>query len=146
VLVAGKTVEQVAEEITTKLDEYIIDPKVTVTLDKVMSARYSVLGDVVTPGVRPMARRISIFEAVGEAGGLKETGSTKIKIIRTGFDGMLKPIDVNLKEIEKGKAEMVYLQPGDQVIVPGNRFKKIGSVTQWFSIASFARIFFTGGF
>lgn len=32
VLVAGKTVEQVAAEITKKLDEYIIDPKVSVTL------------------------------------------------------------------------------------------------------------------
>jgi hypothetical protein len=34
VLVGGKTVEQVADEITKKLDEYIIEPKVTVTLEK----------------------------------------------------------------------------------------------------------------
>jgi protein involved in polysaccharide export with SLBB domain len=46
IFVGGKTVEQVTEEIGKKLDEYIIDPQVTVTLDKVGSARFSVLGKV----------------------------------------------------------------------------------------------------
>jgi polysaccharide export outer membrane protein len=145
VFVAGKTVEQVAEEITKKLDEYIIEPKVQVTLDKAMSARYSVLGDVRSPGVKPMARRISIYEAIGEAGGIAETGSKKnVIIIRLGADGKLITQTVNLSTIEKGKAEMVFLSPGDQVVVQGNMMKKVDSILKVFSIFSFARVF--GGF
>jgi len=52
VFVGGMTVDQVANEIKKKLDEYIIDPQVMVTLEKVGSARYSVLGKVTQPGVR----------------------------------------------------------------------------------------------
>ena len=145
VFVAGRTVEQVAEEITKKLDEYIIEPKVQVTLDKAMSARYSVLGDVRSPGVKPMTRRVSIYEAIGEAGGIAETGSKKnVIIIRLGADGRLVTKTVNLGTIEKGKAEMVFLSPGDQVIVQGNMMKKLDGVLKVFSIFSFARIF--GGF
>ncbi|MBV9209577.1 MAG: polysaccharide biosynthesis/export family protein, partial [Acidobacteria bacterium] len=50
IFVGGKTTIQVQEELAKKLDEYIIDPKVTVSLDQAKSARYSVLGDVGQPG------------------------------------------------------------------------------------------------
>ncbi|MBC7931498.1 MAG: polysaccharide biosynthesis/export family protein, partial [Rubrivivax sp.] len=40
--VAGKTTRQVADEIAKHFDEYINDPKVTVSLDKAMSSRYGV--------------------------------------------------------------------------------------------------------
>lgn len=145
VFVAGRTVEEVAEEITKKLDEYIIEPKVQVTLDKAMSARYSVLGEVRSPGIKPMTRRISIYEAIGEAGGLAETGSKKnVVIIRMGTDGKLVTQNVNLGSIEKGKADMIFLSPGDQVVVQGNMMKKLDGVLKVFSIFSFARVF--GGF
>ena len=35
------------------------------------------------------------------------------------------PLIVNLEEIARGKAEMVYLDPGDQVVVPGNKIKTV---------------------
>src|SRR5258705_6086515 len=74
IFVAGKTTQQVQDEITKRYDEYIIDPKVSVSLDKAMSARYSVLGDVAQPGIRVMTRRLSVYEAVAEAGGVLSTG------------------------------------------------------------------------
>jgi polysaccharide export outer membrane protein len=142
VFVAGRTVEDVAAEITKKLDEYIIDPKVQVTLDKAMSARYSVMGDVRSPGVKPMARRVSIMDALSEAGGIAETGSKKnVILLRLGADGKLVSQTINVGSIEKGKGEMIFLSPGDQVIVQGNMFKSINKVGQLFSFLSFARIF-----
>ena len=77
VMVGGKTVEQVAAEITKKLDEYIIDPKVTVTLEKAMSARYSVLGKVAAPGVHVIDRKVSVYEAIVESGGVAKDGDKK---------------------------------------------------------------------
>ncbi|MBA3766781.1 MAG: polysaccharide export protein [Acidobacteria bacterium] len=147
ILVAGKTTEQVAAELTKRLDEYIIDPKITVMLEKAQSARYSVLGDVGAPGIRIMTRRLSVYEALAEAGGVLETGDkTKVMILRRQADGTLSPKIVNIKKYERGDArEMAYLAPGDQVVVPGNRLKKFREIMSFLPILSFARIF-AGGF
>jgi polysaccharide export outer membrane protein len=123
VLVGGKTVEQVAGEITKKLDEYIIDPKVTVTLDKALSVRYSVMGKVAAPGIRIMDRKVSLYEALIEAGGItKEGDKKKIAIISYDAQGRLARRDVNLSELESGKIPMIFLNPGDQVFVGGKGF------------------------
>jgi polysaccharide export outer membrane protein len=123
VFVAGKTVEQVAADITKKLDEYIIDPKVTVTLDKAVSTRYSVMGRVVQPGVRTMDRKISVYEAILDAGGVAKGGDKRrAYIVSYNAQGRLQRREVDLAAIESGKAEMVYLNPGDQVFVPGKGF------------------------
>jgi polysaccharide biosynthesis/export protein len=146
VFVAGKTTEQVQDEIMKRLDEYIIDPKVSVSLDKAVSATYSVIGDVAQPGVRTMSRRYSIIDALAMAGGVLNTGNkSKVVILRQQADGNVKPIFVNVKEIERGRAkQMAYLVPGDQVVVPGNRLKTIKAVMDMLPIISFARVF-TGG-
>lgn len=146
IVVVGKTTEQVQEEIKKRLDEYIIDPQVTVSLDKAVSATYSVVGDVAQPGVRTMTRRYSITEALAMAGGVLNTGDkSKVVILRQQADGNVRPIFVNVKNIEKGRAkEMAFLVPGDQVVVPGNRLKTIKAVMEMLPILSFARIF-TGG-
>jgi polysaccharide export outer membrane protein len=146
-LVAGKTTEQVAAELTSRLNEYIIDPQITVMLEKAQSARFSVLGDVAQPGIRIMTHRLSVYEALAEAGGVLDTGDkSKVMILRRQADGTLSPIRVNIKKYERGDAkELAYLVPGDQVIVPGNTFKKFKEVMTMLPILSFARIF-TGGF
>jgi polysaccharide export outer membrane protein len=143
VLVNGKTVEQVADEITRKLDEYIIDPKVMVSLDRAVSARYSVLGDVGKPGVYTMTRRLSVHEAIAEASGILTTGNKKeVIVLRRGQDGRPSPIAVNLQSIERGKArEEVFLVPGDQIIVPGNKIKVWKNVLNLLPIIGFARMF-----
>ena len=142
VLVAGKTVEQVAEEITKKLDEYIIDPKVTVTLDKAMSIRYSVMGKVGAPGVRVMDRKISVYEAIIDAGGVAKGGDRKKAfIISYNPQGRLSKRVVSLADMESGKAEMVFLNAGDQVFVPGKGFS-IDTVFEVLGRASAVRLLF----
>ncbi|MDT4969088.1 MAG: polysaccharide biosynthesis/export protein [Acidobacteriota bacterium] len=147
VRVVGHTTEEVQEMIKQRLDEYIIDPQVTVSLDKAVSATFSVVGDVAQPGVRTMTRRYSITEALAMAGGVLETGNkSKVVILRQKGDGNMRPIVVNVKEIERGRAkEMAFLVPGDQVIVPGNKLKILDKIMKLVPIISFARIF-TGGF
>ncbi len=146
IFVGGKTVEQIQEEITKKLDEYIIDPKVTVTLEKVGSARYSVLGDVGTPGVKLMERRLSVYEAIVEAGGILRTGDKKRVVIYRQTQNGITPLSVNLEEVAHGKAEMVYLVPGDQVIVPGNRIKMVDKVFDIIGKLSIVRLLFGSPF
>lgn len=146
IFVNGKTVDEVAELIKKKYDEYIIDPQVTVSLDKASSYRYSVIGDVGQPGIRPMNRRMTVTEALAEAGGVLPTGDkSKVVVLRRQSSGMLSPIAVNVSAIYKGRAaDNTYLVPGDQIVVPGNKLKTLQKIMGFTSILSFARIF-TGG-
>ena len=146
ILVNGKTVDEVAEIIKQRYDEYIIDPQVTVSLDKASSYRYIVLGDVGQPGVRLMTHRMTVTEALAEAGGVLQTGNKSgVVVLRRQANGELARIPVNVSAIYKGKTpDNVYLVPGDQIMVPGNTLKKVQTIMGLASIASFARIF-TGG-
>ena len=55
---------------------------------------------------------------------------------------MLAPIAVNVSAIYKGQApDSTYLVPGDQIIVPGNKFKTFQKIMSFAPIMSFARIF-----
>ncbi|HEY6806068.1 MAG TPA: polysaccharide biosynthesis/export family protein [Pyrinomonadaceae bacterium] len=146
VFVNGKTVDEVADIIKQRYDEYIIDPQVTVSLDKAASYRYSVVGDVGQPGIRLMSHRMTVTEALAEAGGVLSTGDrSKVVVLRRSKTGILDPIVVNVSAIYKGKAaDSTYLVPGDQILVPGNKFKKFQQIMQMTSVLSFARIF-TGG-
>lgn len=146
VFVVGKTVDEVAAEIAKRLDEYIIDPKVTVSLERAMSARYAVLGDVAQPGVKVMARRLTVYEALTESGGILRTGDkSKVTVLRRQPDGTMQMYRIDVAKIEKGKAaDVFYLVPGDQVLVPGNRIKQIERILNYVPIIGFARIFMGG--
>ena len=143
IFVNGKTVDEVAEIIKKRYDEYIIDPQVTVSLDKASSYRYSVIGDVLQPGIRLMNHRMTVTEAIAEAGGVLPTGDkSKILVLRRQTDGMLATIPVNVSQIYKGKAaDTTFLVPGDQIIVPGNKLKKIQQILGFANVLSFARVF-----
>ena len=143
IFVNGKTADQVAELIKKRYDEFIIDPQVSVSLDQAGSYRYSVVGDVAVPGIRLMTRRLSVSEAVAEAGGVLQTGNrSKIVVLRKQQDGTLKPIPVNLSAVYKGQApDSVYLVPGDQIIVPGNKLKKLQTILGFAQVMSFANLF-----
>ena len=143
VFVNGKTVEEVAEIIKKKYDEFIIDPQVTVSLDKASSYRYSVIGDVGQPGVRLMNHRMTVTEALAEAGGVLSTGDrSKVYVLRRQPTGFVAPILVNVSAIYKGKVpDSTYLVPGDQIVVPGNKMKKVREWLGFSSVLGFARIF-----
>jgi len=143
VFVNGKTVDEVSEIIKQRYDEYIIDPQVTVSLEKASSYRYSVIGDIAQPGIRLMNHRMTVTEAIAEAGGVLPTGNrSKVVVLRRQPSGILAPIAVNVSAIYKGQApDNVYLVPGDQIIVPGNKFKTFQKIMSFTPIMSFARIF-----
>jgi polysaccharide export outer membrane protein len=147
VFVGGKTTRQVADEITKRLDEYVIDPKVTVSLDKAQSAVFWVVGDVGQPGIRPMTRRLSLTEALALSGGVLPTGNKKkVAVMRRQANGFMQPTIIDVAAIEKGKMpDNYFLNPGDQIIVPGNRLKTFNQVLSLLPVVSFFRIF-TGGF
>jgi polysaccharide export outer membrane protein len=129
VMVAGRTTEDVEKEITEKLSEYIRQPVVTVQLMAVHSLKFLVIGDVAQPGIYEMTKRMTVTEGLAKAGYVTKYGDLKnISILRLQSSGRPVPIPVNMKEVTKGRADDVYLAPGDTVVVPGNTFKTVERV------------------
>ena len=99
-----RTVDQVSELIKKRYDEYIIDPQVSSKLDKASSYRYSIIGDIGQPGVKLMSHRMTVTEAINEAGGVLETGDkSKVVVLRKQQNGNLAPIAVNVSKISRAR-------------------------------------------
>jgi len=127
--IAGRTTEDLEKEITEKLAEYIREPKVSVQIVQVHSLKYMVIGDVTTPGIYEMTRRLTVTEALAKAGYVTRYGDlSKVAVLRLQKDGSSLPIPVNVKEVERGRTQDIYLTPGDTVVVPGNKFKTVDKV------------------
>jgi protein involved in polysaccharide export with SLBB domain len=81
------------------------------------------MGNVAQPGVKVLDRKVSLYDAVQDAGGIGPNGDRKkVFIMNFNKEGRLAKRQVDLQAIEQGKADMVYLSPGDQVFVGGKGF------------------------
>lgn len=144
VFVGGKTVDEVADDVSEKLKDYITDPKVTVTLEKPMSNKYSVTGRVVSPGIKVMDRKLTVMDAILESGGFtKESDGTKVLLIRFNPSGEMMKYTVDLKKIAKGEVEMAHVSPGDQIYVPSKKIRlNANSIFDTLGKVAFIRYFF----
>jgi polysaccharide export outer membrane protein len=141
VMVAGRAIEEIEKEITERLSEYIREPKVTVQLVQVHSMKYMVVGDVATPGMYEMTRRMTVNEALAKAGDVSRYGDMKnISVLRMHPNGQTTPIPVNIHEVRRGKAQDVFLIPGDTIVVPGNKFKTIEKVMSVATLGYWMRV------
>lgn len=139
--VAGLTVPKLIEKLTLEFGQYIIDPKVSVSLVSANSAKIGVLGDVTRPGIVIMAKPMTILDAISASGGVSDTGSkSDVTVLRQTGGGQMHTIKVNVKRVLEGKAgpeENIGLQAGDTVIVHGNTRKKIANITSMMGFGNF---------
>jgi polysaccharide export outer membrane protein len=119
-LVAGKTVKQVQEEISKRLEKFVTDASVTVVLLKTQNYKFYVTGTVNKPGEFLVGRPTTVLQAIAMAGGLTPFASPKaIKIVRKE-GGQDEVHHFNYKDVSKGHllGQNITLQPGDVVVVP----------------------------
>ena len=113
--VEGMTREQLAEEIKKKLEGQLNQPSVIV---RFLNFRYTILGEVGRPGTfTAETERITIMEALGQAGGITEFGKkNNVKIIRENEgERQIGTLDLTSKDIF---ASPYYrLQQNDVVLV-----------------------------
>lgn len=118
---AGKTVDELRDEITQKMSRYIPDPVVTVATQQLLGNKVYVIGQVNRPGEIVESRYIDVVQALASAGGTTPyAADNKIKIIRRDEKGSLTAFEFRLGDIEKGKnlEQNIILQSGDVVVVP----------------------------
>ena len=139
--VAGMTVPKLIERLTIEMSQFIIEPKVSVSLLSANSAKIGVLGDVSRPGVLVMGRPMTILDAISASGGVSDSGSkSDVTVLRQVGEGRSLIRKVNLKRILQGKAEPeenLALRAGDTIIVHGNTRKKISSFTSMLGFGNF---------
>src|SRR3954453_13497454 len=73
---AGKTVEQLENEISTRLKQYVRDPQVTVFISDFKSHPITISGAVDKPGTLQVERPTPLFAVLAQAGGVKDAGPT----------------------------------------------------------------------
>ncbi len=117
---AGKTVKQLREDISKRLEKYVTDAQVTVILLKTQYYKIYVMGKVNKPGEFLVGRPATVMQALAMAGGLTPFASpTRIVIIRkTGNTEQTLPFDY--KAVSRGEflEQNITLLPGDVVVVP----------------------------
>ena len=86
---AGRTVEQLEQEIAGRLSKLMKDPEVDVSIAEFRNHPVSVLGAVKNPGVYQVTGRKTLFEVLSLAGGLNPDASNRIKITRLVSEGPL---------------------------------------------------------
>jgi len=147
--VVGKTLPQLQESFNTSVAEYIKEPRITLALLEAHSAKFGVLGDVRTPGMMMLTKPTRLLDAITMAGGITDTGSNTVSILRQYEDGRVQVLRADMKKILKGKAspeENLYLRSGDTVIVHGNMFKTLGKITAFVGLASFVSFMAHGSY
>lgn len=121
VQVAGRTLEDITNEVTTRYAKELVEPQVTVAIKEYSGLKVYVGGEVNQPGMQVYRGGLTALEAVVAAGGFKTTASLKnVILIRKGTNGQPIGSRVDLKRVIK-HAEFQYdvaLAPADIVFVP----------------------------
>lgn len=118
VMAAGKTPNELADELKQKLQAYVQEPKITVIVREVNSSRVFVTGEVAHPGAYPLRGRVSLVQAIALAGGFTDfANSNGIVVIRTDDKGQQIPVRYT-DLISPDGGQDVVLRPGDTIVVP----------------------------
>ncbi len=118
---SGRTPQQLEEEITTRLKNYISEPEVTVIVTDSKSQKINIMGMVSRPGAYLLTSSTTVLDAIAMAGGFKDFAKQKsIYVLRQAADGKQQRIPFNYKEVIKGKdaEQNIRLQAGDTLVVP----------------------------
>jgi polysaccharide biosynthesis/export protein len=121
IMVAGKTLAMVTDELDKVLKSYVADAAITV---KMINNYVSLLGEVQRPGRYPIYKeRMNIFQALAMAGDLSEySNRKKIQLIRQTPDGnIVKEFSVNDRSIMG--SEFYYVMPNDVIYAKPMRGK-----------------------
>lgn len=119
VTAVDQTPTELRQAITESLKEYMTNPSVTVIVVETVVPTAYVMGEVRAPGSVPLQREMTVLQALALTGGLTEFAkSGDIRVLRKTSTG-IETIPFRYKDALKGDAKaLVYLRPGDTVIVP----------------------------
>lgn len=116
---AGLTPTQAASRLIELYSrDYLVNPKINVTLVSYGSRRFTMLGQIGHPGIFEMAPEgIDLLEAVAMAGGYTRIAAPERITVRRHTASGEQIIKVNAKRFTKGKGGGFRVEPGDTITV-----------------------------
>ncbi|HEY1427006.1 MAG TPA: polysaccharide biosynthesis/export family protein [Caulobacteraceae bacterium] len=124
-MAAGKTPDQLEEEIAHRLEKYLQSPQVSVSIVESASQKVTVEGNVKTPGVYLVRGQTTLMQTVAMAGGVDmEADVHKVAVIRLE-NGVRKAAVVDYAAIKAGKAPDPIIQGNDDVVVGESTIKMV---------------------
>lgn len=124
VKIAGLSPPQAALEIEDALekDGILVAPHVTLEVTSSRSQQVSILGEVQHPGSYVIDSDTTLFRLLAQAGGATSSASDTVDIFRTGPDGKVQHVTVDIQGLADPEAGLdtaqIKLMGGDQVFVP----------------------------
>ncbi|MEW6382253.1 MAG: polysaccharide biosynthesis/export family protein [bacterium] len=87
--VSGLTVKEIERKITDLLGkDYLVDPKVYVSMEKYNSQKVIVWGEVQSPGAYVLTGRTTLLEIIAQAGGLTEEAGRRVALFHNALDSL----------------------------------------------------------
>lgn len=115
---AGLTALQLRENLIREYERFYTVVELSVAVTGVTGYKIHITGNVNAPGQQVLFDKTTFLEAISLAGGLGEWANSKKIYVMRKIDGEQKRIRVNYKDIVAGKAENIWVLPGDTIVVP----------------------------
>jgi polysaccharide export outer membrane protein len=122
----GKTPEELAEAVTQRLRAaYVRDPRVTVGIVETVSQVVTADGEVRTPGVYPVAGRMTLMRAIARAQGTSDYAMTSHVVLFRTVQGRSMATLYDLRAIRLGAYEDPPIFPNDVVVVGESQARRL---------------------
>lgn len=112
--VGGLTLEQIKVKVVEVFKNYVNKPEVSVSLTRVASKKYYLVGEFMRTGTFPLVVPTTVLVAINSAGGFQEFANKKKVIIIRGEQR----IKFNYEEVIKGKnlSQNIFVESGDHIV------------------------------
>jgi polysaccharide export outer membrane protein len=116
----GRTVTELKDSITERLQSFVTAPEVTVIVRQINSRRIYTLGKLNAPGPYPLAAGMTVIQALSTAGGLAEWADEKniLVIRREGGEELQHKFNYSQYISGKNLKQNILLKPNDTIVVP----------------------------
>lgn len=128
----GKTLEEAKELLRERVSEFFKQASVTV---KLLSFKYTVMGEVNTPGVYYNYNNdCNILEAISQANGTTDYAKLKKVVILRQEQSGIKSIEVDLSDKSLITSNAYFLRPNDVVYVSPDKYKNTRLNSPFYSL------------
>lgn len=128
VLAAGKTPAELTDLLSKAYTAELTNPKVAVIVRTSVADKVYVDGEVNRAGLIPLVGPMTLLQSISQAGGVRETATDEVILLRKTEDNKMAAFRVNLPDLMGGPGgQDIYLKPNDIVYVPKSTIANINT-------------------
>jgi len=116
--VAGFTTVEVVKKMEEKLQPYVNNAAVSVTIEQYFANKIFLIGELNSNGEYEIFEPVDVIRAISMAGGLKNPKTKDARIIRANGEIVAVPVRQLFTQSGAAKNERYILHPGDTFYVP----------------------------